>query len=67
MGAGFDSDTLTDIINTLHDFYLLKKDEETAKTLLEVSKNKQLSILSLLLSNEERKGKLCLFFIYLVI
>lgn len=57
MGAGFDSDTLSDIIRTLHDYYLKQKDPNTAATLLEVSKNKQVSILSLLMSNEERKGK----------
>ncbi|XP_037827446.1 LOW QUALITY PROTEIN: RNA polymerase II-associated protein 3, partial [Lucilia sericata] len=56
LGAGFDSDTLTDIIRTLHDFYLPKKDDKTSATLLEVSKNKQVSILSLLMSNEDRKG-----------
>ena len=57
LGAGFDSDTLSDIIRTLHDYYLLNKDSATADTLLEVSKNKQVSILSLLMSNEERKCK----------
>ncbi|XP_065367843.1 RNA polymerase II-associated protein 3 [Calliphora vicina] len=56
LGAGFDSDTLTDVIRTLHDFYLLQKDANTSATLLEVSKNKQVSILSLLMSNEERKA-----------
>ncbi|XP_023305521.2 RNA polymerase II-associated protein 3 [Lucilia cuprina] len=57
LGAGFDSDTLTDIIRTLHDFYLPAKDTNTSATLLEVSKNKQVSILSLLMSSEDRKGK----------
>ncbi|XP_061395857.1 RNA polymerase II-associated protein 3-like, partial [Musca vetustissima] len=56
LGAGFDSDTLTDVIRTLHDFYLPTKDATLAKTLLEVSKNKQVPILSLLMSNEERKA-----------
>ncbi|XP_013104965.1 RNA polymerase II-associated protein 3 [Stomoxys calcitrans] len=56
LGAGFDSDTLTDIIRTLHDFYLPAKESSLASTLLEVSKNKQVPILSLLMSNEERKA-----------
>ncbi|KAI8128674.1 RNA polymerase II-associated protein 3 [Lucilia cuprina] len=45
-----------DIIRTLHDFYLPAKDTNTSATLLEVSKNKQVSILSLLMSSEDRKG-----------
>lgn len=57
LGAGFDSDTLSDVIHTLHDYFLLNKDPATASVLLEVSKNKQVSILSLLMSNEERKCK----------
>uniref|UniRef100_A0A1A9WDT3 RNA polymerase II-associated protein 3 n=1 Tax=Glossina brevipalpis TaxID=37001 RepID=A0A1A9WDT3_9MUSC len=56
LGAGFDSETLNDIICTLHDYYLPQKDSMTALTLLEISKNKQMSILSLLMSNDERKG-----------
>ncbi|XP_005179095.1 RNA polymerase II-associated protein 3 [Musca domestica] len=56
LGAGFDSDTLTDVIRTLHDFYLPAKENVLAKTLLEVSKNNQVPILSLLMSNEERKA-----------
>ncbi|XP_073813137.1 RNA polymerase II-associated protein spaghetti [Musca autumnalis] len=56
LGAGFDSDTLTDVIRTLHDFYLPAKEATLAKTLLEVSKNNQVPILSLLMSNEERKA-----------
>lgn len=57
LGAGFDSDTLTDVIRTLHDFYLANKEPSLASTLLEVSKNNQIPILSLLMSNEERKGE----------
>ncbi|XP_075167207.1 RNA polymerase II-associated protein spaghetti [Haematobia irritans] len=56
LGAGFDSDTLSDIISTLHDFYLPAKESKISSTLLEVSKNNQVSILSLLMSNEERKA-----------
>ncbi|KAM7345344.1 RNA polymerase II-associated protein spaghetti [Cochliomyia hominivorax] len=56
LGAGFDSNTLSDIIHTVHDHYLMHKDPNTAATLLEVSKNKQVSILSLLMSNEDRKA-----------
>ena len=43
LGAGFDSDTFSDIILTLHDYYLSQKNSSTATTLLEVSKNKQFS------------------------
>ncbi|XP_036331904.1 RNA polymerase II-associated protein 3-like [Rhagoletis pomonella] len=55
LGAGFDSDTLTDILHTLRDFYLSNKDETAAATLLEISKNNQVTILSLLMSADEKK------------
>nr|XP_036219310.1 RNA polymerase II-associated protein 3 isoform X2 [Bactrocera oleae] len=55
LGAGFDSDTLTDLLHTLRDFYLVQKDEGIASTLLEISKNNQVGILSLLMSANERK------------
>ncbi|XP_067633988.1 RNA polymerase II-associated protein 3 isoform X2 [Eurosta solidaginis] len=55
LGAGFDSDTLTDTLHTLRDFYLTNKDETIAGTLLEVSKNEQVHILSLLMSAEEQR------------
>ncbi|XP_037887534.1 RNA polymerase II-associated protein 3 [Glossina fuscipes] len=56
LGAGFDSEILNEVIRTLHDYYLPQKDPLTALTLLEISKNKQTSILSLLMSNDERKA-----------
>lgn len=56
LGAGFDSDTLTDLLHTLRDFYLVQKDEAIASTLLEISKNNQVGILSLLMSANERKS-----------
>ncbi|CAD7014409.1 unnamed protein product [Ceratitis capitata] len=55
LGAGFDSDTLTDLLYTLRDFYTVNKDKATAATLLEISKNNRVAILSLLMSAEERK------------
>uniref|UniRef100_A0A0A1X9F5 RNA polymerase II-associated protein 3 n=1 Tax=Zeugodacus cucurbitae TaxID=28588 RepID=A0A0A1X9F5_ZEUCU len=55
LGAGFDSDTLTDLLHTLRDFYLVQKDDAIADTLLEISKNNQVGILSLLMSADERK------------
>ncbi|XP_018790490.1 PREDICTED: RNA polymerase II-associated protein 3 isoform X2 [Bactrocera latifrons] len=55
LGAGFDSDTLTDLLHTLRDFYLAQQDAATASTLLEISKNNQVGILSLLMSADERK------------
>uniref|UniRef100_A0A1A9ZQV7 RNA polymerase II-associated protein 3 n=1 Tax=Glossina pallidipes TaxID=7398 RepID=A0A1A9ZQV7_GLOPL len=57
-GAAFDSEILNDVMRTLHDYYLPQKDPLTALTLLEISKNKQTSILSLLMSNDERKDNL---------
>uniref|UniRef100_A0A1A9ZWT4 RNA polymerase II-associated protein 3 n=1 Tax=Glossina pallidipes TaxID=7398 RepID=A0A1A9ZWT4_GLOPL len=56
LGAGFDSEILNDVMRTLHDYYLPQKDPLTALTLLEISKNKQTSILSLLMSKDERKA-----------
>lgn len=56
LGAGFDSDTLTDLLHILRDFYLVHKDDATASTLLEISKNNQVGILSLLMSADERKS-----------
>ncbi|XP_011204871.2 RNA polymerase II-associated protein 3 isoform X1 [Bactrocera dorsalis] len=55
LGAGFDSDTLTDLLHTMRDFYLVQQDAAIASTLLEISKNNQVGILSLLMSADERK------------
>jgi len=50
LGAGFDSATLTDILDIIHDFYIPNEEPLTLQTLYEISKNSQVNILSLLMS-----------------
>ncbi|XP_030558399.1 RNA polymerase II-associated protein 3 [Drosophila novamexicana] len=55
LGAGFDSDTFTDLLRTLQDFYVPNKEPTTAAVLLEISKNDEFNILAMLMSQEEKK------------
>ncbi|KAM8714338.1 hypothetical protein ACLKA7_014465 [Drosophila subpalustris] len=55
LGAGFDSDTFTDLLRTLQDFYVPNKEPTTAAVLLEISKNDEFTILAMLMSQEEKK------------
>lgn len=57
LGAGFDSDTFTDLLRTLQDFYVPNKEPTTAAVLLEISKNDEFTILSMLMSQTEKKSK----------
>lgn len=57
LGAGFDSDTFTDLLSTLQDFYVPNKEPTTAAVLLEISKHDEFTILSLLMSQSEKKSK----------
>ena len=61
LGAGFDSDTLTDVLRIIQQHYVVDSQENAlniANTLLQISRNNQIGILSLLMSSEERKCKL---------
>ncbi|KAH8284985.1 hypothetical protein KR054_003499 [Drosophila jambulina] len=55
LGAGFDSATFTDLLRTVHDFYVPNKEPTTAAVLLEISKNDEFTILAMLMSSEEKK------------
>lgn len=57
LGAGFDSDTFTDLLRTLNDFYVPNKDPTTAAVMLEISKNDEFSILSIFMSPEDKNSK----------
>ncbi|KAH8234104.1 hypothetical protein KR038_001759 [Drosophila bunnanda] len=56
LGAGFDSATFTELLRTVHDFYVPNKEPTTAAVLLEVTKNDEFTILAMLMSAEEKKG-----------
>lgn len=55
LGAGFDSETFTDLLRTLQDFYVPNKEPTTAAVLLEISRNDEFTILAMLMSAEEKK------------
>ncbi|XP_017016841.1 RNA polymerase II-associated protein 3 [Drosophila kikkawai] len=55
LGAGFDSATFTELLRTVHDFYVPNKEPTTAAVLLEISKNDEFTILAMLMSAEEKK------------
>ncbi|XP_030386979.1 RNA polymerase II-associated protein 3 isoform X2 [Scaptodrosophila lebanonensis] len=55
LGAGFDSETLTDILRTLKEYYIPNNEPTTAGVLLEMSKNDEFTILAMLMSTEEKK------------
>ncbi|KAH8253418.1 hypothetical protein KR032_005471 [Drosophila birchii] len=55
LGAGFDSATFTELLRTIHDFYVPNKEPTTAAVLLEISKNDEFQILAMLMSAEEKK------------
>ncbi|KAH8371062.1 hypothetical protein KR093_006028 [Drosophila rubida] len=55
LGASFDSDTFSDVMQTLHDFYVPNKEPTTAAVLWEISKNDEFTILAMLMSKEEKK------------
>ncbi|XP_020818298.1 RNA polymerase II-associated protein 3 [Drosophila serrata] len=55
LGAGFDSAIFTELLRTVHDFYIPNKEPTTAAVLLEVSKNDEFTILAKLMSAEEKK------------
>ncbi|KAH8401916.1 hypothetical protein KR009_008697 [Drosophila setifemur] len=55
LGAGFDSETFTDLLRTVQDFYVPNKEPKTAAVLLEISRNDEFTILAMLMSAEENK------------
>ncbi|KAH8333231.1 hypothetical protein KR074_000448 [Drosophila pseudoananassae] len=55
LGAGFDSETYTDLLRTLQDYYVPNKEPTTAAVLLEISRNDEFTILAMLMSAEEKK------------
>ncbi|XP_062131655.1 RNA polymerase II-associated protein 3 [Drosophila sulfurigaster albostrigata] len=55
LGASFDSDTFSDLMETLHEFYVPNKEPTTAAVLWEISKNDEFTILAMLMSKEEKK------------
>lgn len=57
LGAGFDSETYTDLLHTLQDFYVPNKEPTTAAVLLEISRNDEFTILAMLMSAEEKKSE----------
>ncbi|KAH8394628.1 hypothetical protein KR222_000305, partial [Zaprionus bogoriensis] len=59
LGASFDSDTFTDLLRTLQDFYVPNKEPTTAAVLHEISKNDEFSILAMMMSSEEKKMITC--------
>ncbi|XP_030080903.1 RNA polymerase II-associated protein 3 [Drosophila hydei] len=60
LGAGFDSDTFTDLLRTLQDFYVPNKEPTTAAVLLEISKNDEFSILVIFMSPEDKNMAACI-------
>ncbi|XP_017865936.1 PREDICTED: RNA polymerase II-associated protein 3 [Drosophila arizonae] len=60
LGAGFDSDTFTDLLRTLNDFYVPNKEPTTAAVMLEISKNDEFSILSIFMSPEDKNMAACI-------
>ncbi|EDW85658.1 uncharacterized protein Dwil_GK23037 [Drosophila willistoni] len=54
LGAGFDSDTFTDLLHTIQEFYVPNKEPTTAAVLYEISKNEEFVILAMLMSTEEK-------------
>lgn len=56
LGAGFNSEVFSDIIEVLNDYYLPQEDPDLGECLLQICKNKQISILSLMMSTSERDG-----------
>lgn len=56
LGAGFNSDVFADLISTLELYYVPRKDPDLAECLVQICKNRQISILSLMMSTSERNG-----------
>ncbi|XP_037954043.1 RNA polymerase II-associated protein 3-like [Teleopsis dalmanni] len=55
LGAGFESDTLTDILTVIYEYYLPIKDPQIVETMLQICKNKQVPILSLFMSANDKE------------